>query len=117
VYRPTIIWPVSIVRLAARLVRVYPIATIASPEVVKGWEFNNTPLSDTQIFRSFIKRAKACAKLTCRISGVSDTGKESYNTLFIFAILGGLTLFMLVVYRPLLMYLAISDTKLKPYFK
>jgi len=58
---------------------------------VKGWEFNKTPLSYTQIFRSLTKRAKACAKLTCRISGVSDTGKESSNTLFIFTILGGLT--------------------------
>jgi hypothetical protein len=54
------------------------------------------------------------AKVKAGRAGVSATGKESSNTLFIFTILGGLTLFMLVVYRPLLMYLAISDTKLKP---
>ena len=74
---------------------------------MKGWEFNNTPLSYTQIFRYLTKRAKACAKLTSRIYGVSATGKVSSNSLIIMTILGGLTLFKLVVYRPLLMYLAI----------
>jgi hypothetical protein len=47
-------------------------------------EGSYTPLSYFQIFRSLTKRAKDCAKLTCRISGVSVTGKVSSKTLFIF---------------------------------